>query len=91
MCPGGKEYRQGSRARKMSKVCDVCGKKPLTGNTVSHANNRNKRRWMPNLQAARVLKDGRAQRIKVCTRCIRSGKITKVPHNHSGAKAEATT
>lgn len=75
----------------MSKVCDICGKKPLTGNTVSHANNKNKRRWMPNLQPARVLKDGRVQRIKVCTRCVRSGKITKVPHNFSGAKAEAAS
>ncbi|MEO2158847.1 MAG: 50S ribosomal protein L28, partial [bacterium] len=34
----------------MSRVCYVCGKGPRTGNNVSHANNRTRRRWLPNLQ-----------------------------------------
>lgn len=71
----------------MSFVCDICAKKPSRGNTVSHANNKRRRIWNPNLQNVRVLKDGRVQRIRVCTQCIRSGKIVKAPYDHSGAKA----
>jgi large subunit ribosomal protein L28 len=61
----------------MAKVCDICGKGPATGNNVSHANNRTRRRWLPNLQNIRVLIDGVIKRVKVCTNCIRSGKIQK--------------
>ena len=42
----------------MARVCTVCGKGPVTGNNVSHAKNRTNRRWYPNLQTVRVLKDG---------------------------------
>ena len=42
----------------MARVCTVCGKGPTTGNNVSHANNRTKRRWYPNLQTVRVLVEG---------------------------------
>ena len=59
----------------MSSKCEICGKTPANGNRVSHANNRTKRRWMPNLQTVRILNSG-GNRIKmrVCTQCIRSGK-----------------
>jgi large subunit ribosomal protein L28 len=57
--------------------CSVCGKGPSVGNSVSHANNKTKRRWNPNLQEVRALFDGGVQRVLVCTRCIRSGKIRK--------------
>ena len=64
----------------MARVCDVCGKGPATGNNRSHANNKTKRRWLPNLQSAKVvLKDGTRKRIKVCTSCISAGKIEKAP------------
>ncbi len=62
----------------MSRKCEVCGKGPMTGNNVSHANNKTKRRWLPNLQSVKVLIKGKPRRIKVCTQCIRSGKIEKV-------------
>jgi large subunit ribosomal protein L28 len=62
----------------MAKMCKVCGKKPLYGNNVSHANNRTKRRFEPNLQRVRALVDGKTKRIMVCTSCIQAGKITKV-------------
>lgn len=61
----------------MAKVCEICGKKPQYGNNVSHANNRTRRRWEPNLQRVRAKIDGSVKRIKVCTSCIRSGKIEK--------------
>jgi len=61
----------------MAKVCAICGKKPQTGNNVSHAHNLTKRRWMPNLQTVRALVDGVPKRIKVCTSCLKAGKVTK--------------
>lgn len=61
----------------MSKVCKICGKKPMTGNNVSHAHNKTKRRWYPNLQKIRVVINGGIKKIQVCTRCIRSGLIVK--------------
>jgi large subunit ribosomal protein L28 len=61
----------------MSKLCEVCGKRPLVGHKVSHANNKSKKRWYPNLQRVRTLQDGRPRRMTVCTSCIRSGVIIK--------------
>lgn len=63
----------------MARICDVCGKRPQVGNKVSHAHNKSKRRWMPNLQRVRVLREGRVRRLLACTACIRSGRITKAP------------
>jgi large subunit ribosomal protein L28 len=61
----------------VSKECEVCGKKPITGNNVSHSHKLTKRRWLPNLQKIRVKVDGGAKRMRVCTSCIRSGSIQK--------------
>ncbi|HMK36947.1 MAG TPA: 50S ribosomal protein L28 [Desulfomonilaceae bacterium] len=62
----------------MSRVCEICGKRPLKGFNVSHAHNRTKKISFPNLQKVRVLESsGRVKRVKVCTRCIRSNKIQK--------------
>ena len=57
--------------------CAVCGKGPSVGHNVSHANNKTKRRWNPNLQRVRANLEGTVKYIKVCTRCLRSGKVTK--------------
>jgi large subunit ribosomal protein L28 len=62
----------------MAKRCEVCGKGPQFGNSISHAHNVTKRRWNPNLQQVRVLVNGAVRRMKVCTRCLRSGKVQKV-------------
>lgn len=61
----------------MAKVCEICGKKPQVGHHVSHANNKTKRRWYPNLQRVRALQNGQVRYIRVCTRCLRSGLVTK--------------
>ena len=61
----------------MSKVCDICGKGPVVGNNVSHAHNKTKRRWYPNLQTVKVSIGGQTKKLKVCTRCLRSGLVSK--------------
>ncbi|MDX2192347.1 MAG: 50S ribosomal protein L28 [Gemmatimonadales bacterium] len=61
----------------MARVCSVCEKGPASGHNVSHANNKSKRKWYPNLQTVRVLKDGAIRRVRVCTGCIRSSKVAK--------------
>lgn len=61
----------------MAKTCDICGKKPVSGNNVSHANNKTRRRWLPNLQEVRAVVDGRTKRLTVCTTCIKSNRVLK--------------
>ncbi len=61
----------------MSKICEICGKKPMFGNNVSHAHNITKRRFVPNLQKVRSIVNGTPKRLTVCTSCLRSGKVTK--------------
>ncbi len=63
----------------MSKMCEICGKKPLTGNNVSHAHNVTKRRFNPNLQKVRALYNGKVKKMVVCTSCIKSGLVVKAP------------
>jgi len=57
----------------MSRVCQVTGKQPVTGNNVSHANNRTKRRFLPNLQNHRfwVESENRWVRLRVSTKAMR--------------------
>jgi large subunit ribosomal protein L28 len=62
----------------MAQVCEVCGKKPRTGNNVSHAHNVTKRRWNINLRPVRAkATGGNTKRVRVCTDCLRSGKVVK--------------
>jgi large subunit ribosomal protein L28 len=70
----------------MSRVCAVCGKGPQFGQNIRHPHSggwalrapRTKRRWLPNLQSAKVLVGSEPRRIKVCTRCLKAGKISRV-------------
>jgi large subunit ribosomal protein L28 len=61
----------------MSRVCITCGKRPGVGNNRSHSNRATRRRFEPNLQNVRIVKDGRPQKAYVCTRCLKSGRVTK--------------
>jgi large subunit ribosomal protein L28 len=61
----------------MSRVCEICGKGPSYGHNVSHANNKTRRVWYPNLHRVKVLRHNNVVKMRVCTRCIRSGKIVK--------------
>jgi large subunit ribosomal protein L28 len=55
----------------------VCGKRRGIGNNVSHANNKTKRTWEPNLQTVHCVVDKVRKTLTVCTRCIRAGRIVK--------------
>lgn len=61
----------------MARVCQVCGKKPSTGHNVSNSMRHTKRRWLPNLQRIRVATPGGSRRRRVCTSCIKAGKVQK--------------
>ena len=61
----------------MAKVCEVCGKGPQFGNKISHAHNVSRRRWNVNLRRVHALVKGATLRIRVCTSCIRSGRVTR--------------
>ncbi len=75
----------------MSRVCDICGKGPSTGNVIVrkgspkykggiglHTTGITKRRFLPNLRSVRVADGkGNVKRMCVCAACIRSGKVTK--------------
>jgi large subunit ribosomal protein L28 len=61
----------------MARTCDICGKGVQHGQNVSHAHNVTKRRWEVNLQTVRALVAGKPKRLRVCTRCIRSGAVQK--------------
>ena len=62
----------------MAQRCDICAKRPAVGNSVSHAHKATRRRWMPNLVAMRIMANGTPRRARVCTRCLKAGKVTKV-------------
>jgi large subunit ribosomal protein L28 len=61
----------------MAQVCDVCGRTPQFGHRISHAHNVTKRRWNLNLQPVHAIVNGVTKRLRVCTSCIRSGKVQK--------------
>ena len=63
----------------MARVCQITGKAPMVGNNVSHANNKTRRTWRPNLQVVRTLADGKVIKVKVCTRCLAAGKVQRAP------------
>jgi large subunit ribosomal protein L28 len=61
----------------MAQRCDICGKGPQSGHRISHAHNVTHRRFNPNLRRVRSVQKGVQRRLRVCTRCLRSGKVSK--------------
>jgi large subunit ribosomal protein L28 len=58
-------------------TCDVCGKGPGFGNSISHSHRRTRRRWNPNIQTVRTTIDGTPKRLNVCASCLKAGKVTR--------------
>jgi large subunit ribosomal protein L28 len=63
--------------------CFICDKGVAFGNNVSHANNKTRRTWKPNLQVVRTVVDGKIEKVKVCTRCLSAGKIKRAPRGQA--------
>jgi len=63
--------------RPMAKVCHSCGKKPAFGNSRSHSMVATRRRFNPNLQKVRIQEGDGTMRVYVCTRCLKSNRVTK--------------
>ena len=61
----------------MAKKCEICAKGPTTGNLVSHSNIKTRTRWLPNLKRMKAVINGATQTLRVCTRCIRTGKLVR--------------
>lgn len=61
----------------MARNCEYCSKGPTTGNLVSHSNIKTRTRWLPNLKRMKTVIAGATQTVRVCARCIRSGKIIR--------------
>ncbi|PYQ54511.1 MAG: 50S ribosomal protein L28 [Acidobacteria bacterium] len=73
----------------MAQRCAICGKGPMSGNRISHAHNVTHRRFNPNLQRIRTVVSGVQRRLRVCTRCLRSGKVSKPTPAKKAAAAGA--
>ncbi|MCX6566826.1 MAG: 50S ribosomal protein L28 [Candidatus Aminicenantes bacterium] len=61
----------------MPKTCDICGKGPVFGNSVSHSHKSSPKKWKPNLQHVKTKTDSGNKFVWACTRCLRSGKVQK--------------
>jgi len=61
----------------MANQCYQCGKGAMTGNNVSHSNNRNKRKFKPNLHSTRIVENGTTKKVKLCTGCLKKGDYVK--------------
>jgi large subunit ribosomal protein L28 len=71
----------------MARACEICGKQRSVGHNVSHANNKTKRTWRPNLQQVHAMVSGAGKRLLVCTRCLRTGRVQKAAPHRRGATA----
>lgn len=67
----------------MAQSCEICGKSPVAGHRISHAHNVTNRQFKPNLRKVRAATEGGSRRVRVCTRCLRSGKVTKAVRGKS--------
>jgi len=61
----------------MALKCELCGKAPHYGNVISHAHNVRRRRWNQNLRRVRAVVNGVRKYVRVCTACIRAGRVKK--------------
>jgi large subunit ribosomal protein L28 len=75
VCPGNLVFPWSEVV--MARVCEICGKGPKAGNNISHAHNVTKRRWNVNLRPVHARVGKTTKRMRVCTACLKSGKVVK--------------
>jgi large subunit ribosomal protein L28 len=56
----------------MSKKCEICGKHPMSGRTVSHAHNVGRRLFLPNLRTVKTGANGKQTKMKICMKCLKA-------------------
>ena len=61
----------------MSKVCEVCGKAPVAGRSISHSHRVTNRLFRPNVQKVTINDNGRVRKANVCTKCLKAGKVVR--------------
>ena len=62
----------------MSKVCEICGKAPVAGRSISHSHRVSNRTFRPNIQKVTIKEaNGRVRKANVCTSCLKAGKVTR--------------
>ncbi len=61
----------------MARVCEICGKRPVTGIQYSHSHRQSKKVWKPNIKKVKAVVNGKNKRIYVCTSCLKSGKVVR--------------
>ncbi|MBA7626709.1 50S ribosomal protein L28 [subsurface metagenome] len=62
----------------MARICEICKKGPRTGHKISHSHRKTKRKWLPNLHTIKVKRNNKIVKIKVCTKCLKAGKVEKI-------------
>ena len=70
--------RKGRGGEIMARTCEICGKGLRSGNNVSHSMRHTKRVWKPNLKRVKIVDGSTVRHANVCTRCLRSNKVTRV-------------
>lgn len=73
----------------MARVCEYCQKRPRTGHLVSHSNIKTKTRWNPNLKRMKAVINGTTRTIRACSRCVRSGLLTRPVKRTYKAQAQS--
>ena len=61
----------------MSKVCEVCGKAPVAGRSISHSHRVSNRTFRPNVQKVTINDNGRVRKANICTKCLKAGKVVR--------------
>ena len=61
----------------MSKVCDICGKGPAFGHSISHSHRVSQREFKPNIQKVTIVRGGHKEKLNVCTRCLKKGNLAR--------------
>jgi len=56
----------------MAKTCEICGKHPVAGRSISHAHNVNKRIFYPNLRTIKMIFNGTRRKVKICMKCLKT-------------------